>query len=267
MRFVFYGNCQAMVLKDILCRVLGKEHEYHYICNFELIRSGRNLPIDKFANADVLIYQPIENRGIYDTNNIVQNYIPKSCKTISFHYNFFMGYFPDYFVNPKNEKTKSEQFPYGIFPYGMKKISAMAEAGEEVADIIEKSQSLTLFTKEEVMFQLEKSIATMRTRHVDVDLTDFIMENYAQVRLFHTVNHMSNVLLEQLANGVLSKLDVNRTVSLFGEDEFMGWHKCPIYPCVVNHLDLKFDTRVVRYKKCDLTLSDFVTDYVRIHTI
>lgn len=267
---IFYGNCQAMVLKDIIQSSLGtKDYEYHYICNYEYISSKRKLPADILGKATWFVYQPLINHYEYDTDHVIQHMIPTSCKTISFHYNFFLGYFPDHFANSNNEKTKDRDYPYGRFPYGMKVLSDLADSKQytDVSEIIKHVSSPDLLSYQEIMEHLSRSINHMQQHTVDVDLTPFIMENYRKIRLFHTVNHMTNALLQKLAAEVITKLGhANVVVDLSKKQEIMGWQIWPIYPSVVRQLGLEFDTSVVLYRNDNVTntFSDFIIDYVNL---
>jgi hypothetical protein len=134
-------------------------------------------------------------------------------------------------------------------------------------DIWMRISSDDFITPQEIRSQLDHSIDTMRRHVVDVDVTGFILQNLSRVRLFHTANHMSNVLIEQLASGVLQKiLDMDVVVDLKCERELMGWQVCPIYPCVRAAIGLMFDDDDTIFK-CDGTKSSFkeyVSEYVRV---
>lgn len=268
MIIVFYGNCQAMILRDIIQTELP-DIQCHYICNYEYICSGKALPHDVLEKADVFVYQPLCNHGTYDTGHVIDHCLSKTCKTISFHYNYFLGYFPDNFTNERNEATKTEEYPFGMFPYGLQEISKLAEAGVSISNIIERALTHDFLSETVIREKLDYSIQTMRRYKVDVDVTDFILKNYARIRLFYTVNHLTNVLLEELVNGVLVRIlgeSKHTHVKVSDMPEFMAWQICPIYPCVKRTLNISFDTDDIVYKanRSPSSFQEFITDYVNV---
>src|SRR5579872_6484768 len=117
MRYVVgYGNCQVQILLDLLRSMFPEEYIGRMIVNFKHLQDKSDLPWDIIRQADVLLYQPLVGHGIYDTSEVLSKLKPGAV-TVSLPYVFFGGYFPDYYEEPLNEKTKGPGAPYGLWAY------------------------------------------------------------------------------------------------------------------------------------------------------
>ena len=86
MYIVFYSNCQQAGLKYFLQKVFQNAH-FEHIINYDLIMNKTPIPINILNSANIFIYQPIIDKGIYSTNNEnILSFLPPKCIKISFPY-------------------------------------------------------------------------------------------------------------------------------------------------------------------------------------
>ena len=259
---VLYGNCQIGALYRILKDHYNDNFSYKMITNFKLIWNKEKIPED-FRKADILIYQPLTNHGIYDTDDIIKNMLTADCKRISVSYLFFIGYYPDYFKNTyDNLKTVTNKLPYGLFPYGHKQLSNLKDL--PINEIIEKSKTISFIDKEFIIKQLNIGLNKIveKDTNLDIKLSDFIMKNYKQIKMFHTVDHPTNHLMEVFINNVLKILYLPE-ISLKNYDELLGDISSPIYPCVYNELQLTFENNYFYCNKNKMSYDNWIDLYIQ----
>ena len=239
-KIVIYGNCQLGAIYRVLKEKYVGKYDITMITNFKLIWEKREIP-DDFRVADILIYQPLYSHGMYNTEDIINNMCKNDCQKISISYLYFNGYFPDYFKNNiDNAKTISQELPYGLFPYGMKTITDQKDL--PVSNIIERSKNNDFIDKSLIQNQLQSSFHKLyeKERDVDIKCADYIEKNYKRIKLFHTVDHPTNILLQKIIDDITVYLNVER-VELLEYDELLKDVSIPIYSCVYNTLQLEFE--------------------------
>lgn len=262
-KIVIYGNCQLgaiyRVLKD---KYVGK-YDITMITNFKLIWEKKMIPND-FLFADILIYQPLYSHGIYNTENIINNMCKNDCQKISISYLFFTGYYPDYFKNNiDNAKTISQKLPYGLFPYGMKSLTD--QKYELPSKIIENSKTHDFIEKSLITHQLQRSLEKLyeKEQYVDIKCADYISENYKKIKLFHTVDHPTNILLQKIIDDITILLNEQK-IELLQYDELLKDVSIPIYPCVYDTLQLKFENLSFYSNEKSLKYDDWIYKYINV---
>ena len=260
MLFVLYGNCQMKAISEIFMKYIPG-HEYTYITNYTLIKDvnkDSKISDDMLTllnNADVFIYQPISGYYCFDTDNIIKCIRP-NCIKISFAYLYFLGYFPDYIDDKNNAKTITEEFPYGLYPYGYESIRKLLFCGKNIWEIISIVQDPEFLTSEYVINKMNYGLKTLEEKEsgTTIKLSEFIRNNYKTMRLFHTVNHPTNALLNELVNNILDVLGMKH-VLILDDDEYIGAHSSIIYPVVSKCLELEFEINMEQN-------AFFITNYI-----
>lgn len=260
-----YGNCQGLFIYDLLKKYFPETYKYNYISNWKSIEDPQNFSALQCQEADIFIYQPIEGYGQIDSEYIKNHLLKPSCITISFAYLYFKGYFPDYVKDENNLKTVSWNAPYGLFPYGQKKIQELINNGIPIDKIVKISKGKNFLKPEFIQNELNEGMRILRKKEevTDIKLADFIEKNYSKIRLFHSVNHPSNFLLNELAKEVLFRmgLDFHEIENQFlNGDEYFHWTHPIIYPCVAKVLKLQFDTQ-------QTTLAEIDNEQIKVNLV
>jgi len=218
MNIVFYSNCQGNGLKFFLEKVF-KNSNFYIIKNYELIMYKRPLPKKILNSADILIYQPLINKGIYstDSDNML-SLLPKKCIKISFPYiyndslwillqkNSDRVLFDKIYLNKdftQNEIINKES------------IEILKERGMSLNEV------MVLYRKGKIDFKFEKrfnrsiSILKEREQKCDIKVADFILENFKKHKLFLTHNHPTTCVFIHCVNQLLSILNNDTCFNLF----------------------------------------------------
>ena len=107
-----------------------------------------------------------------------------------------------------------------------------------------------------------------RETNTDIKISDFIRDNYRKYRLFHTINHPTDVLGLEVANQILSKLNMppisEGTKPQY--KEVLGRLQVPIYPSVIDGLDLTFVSESSVYWSKEFgkkfTFNQYISQYI-----
>jgi hypothetical protein len=191
---IIYSNCQGRGINTFLRKhdVYDGTYENHLFENYHVMENRLPLPFDLLKKADLFIYQPLANKhGQYATDN-VKNYLPATCKKISFPYIYNDALWPLY-----EERDKI--------------------AGEAIIlNLIEKGYSLkriiNMFCAEEIDFEFgrrfQKSMETLRQHEAVTDLkvADYIINNISKEKLFLTQNHQTSNFYIYCTNQILRHL-------------------------------------------------------------
>jgi hypothetical protein len=179
-----YGNCQAKEILNMLSLSKNFVKKYgsesYTAMNFIFIKEHN--PIDKiienFKKTMLLIYQPLpEKHYPYSTDHLLE-YLPKECVKISFPYIFndaIWGYPVDGnykdAVDGDFDLSNEYENPLNRFKYNLE---------------ITKNKEKTTVLK----------------------ISDFINENYRDMELFYTQNHLNPVVIKELCRQVLEYLQI-----------------------------------------------------------
>lgn len=210
---VFYTNCQGGIgINRLLCSKVNFKNVY-YIETFSTIWNNNELPINILNNADIFIYQPINNKyGKYSTdidieNNILTN-LRKDCIKICFPYIYFACLFPLYYANSAAEID-------GGNSYDISKI-VNRDIIIDLKKIYNNEEIILLYDNEEIDFNFKKNYEDTIERikntekKCDIIISNlFILDNIKKIKLMHTNNHPTNYVLKYVTNEVLKILKLS----------------------------------------------------------
>lgn len=302
MKCALIGTCQVKAISEILaCNNLFK---YDISEVIEVHKASTDY-IDNFCNErikniDLIILQPISTNyrnGSFSTKRIMK--IMDSSKVIMIPYIYFDGYFPDicYLYDENKNKIDKDGLIYHdrniinhiIDQIDLEKIGNndylkdnhnMEYHVERITNILTDK---TYFNKNQSIRKCNKSIRRLEIRElepydygkpVDVKISDFIKNNYMTDRLFHTMNHPTNIVLYEVCDRILKILNNNNYENYENNGnyenrdikELLGDIVFPIYPSTTSNLELSFDTTYSYItNKNKLTFDEIISMYVKLY--
>lgn len=191
---VIYANCQGRGINTFLQKqeLYHETYENHLFENYHVIENGLSLPFDLLKQASLFIYQPLKNKHGYYATDVIKNYLPATCKKISFPYVYNDALWPLY---EENDKIGGEEI---------------------ILNLIEKGYSLTkiinMFCAEAIDFEFErrfkKSIEILKQKEeiTDIKVSDYILKNVSNEKIFLTQNHQTSSFYIYCANQILNHL-------------------------------------------------------------
>jgi hypothetical protein len=238
MNIFIHANCQGAPLSKILNRRTSKTTVIDFFKPVhELTLDDKSEFASRVAKADVILTQNISNAfGEWCSTENIRS-IAQHSQVIVIPTLFFNGYFPS------STYVRGYDSLNSFSDYHDKELMTMFYAGYRVEDAL--AYKMTSFG--DVSLGVDESINELKFRELmcDVVISDYIEENYLLRRLFWTMNHPDNYLLDELAVRVLIILDLPLGGKLTFAREFLGETVIPIDSSLRINNDLKFDNRIV----------------------
>ena len=186
----------------------------------------------------------------------------------------FEGYHIDYVKDPRNALTVSARYPWGMFPYGGKKLMERIEKGKPLNDkriheIIDAMNSPSLHSASEIDGHLEKTLGSLREKEAacTLKISRFIGENFRSRYLFNAVNHPTHHVFNELADQIVGILGQGRRRHTALDP--LNHTQIPISPSVIRHHGLSFFKGEPRYNALwsprKVTHNEYLGKYV--HTL
>ncbi len=239
------GNCVSGPLYDMLLNhtTLGQKYEIKLLKPVFMVEQQDVESIKRdVASCDIFITQPIKGENYkqlgIDTETL-KSLMKKDSKLLKIPVPYFIGYFPEQFYLHDEKSTligecEGLAHPYHnrIIFYGyLKHLNA-----QEVLDILNSETNIKNITK-----IAEKSLEELKIRdeNLDFGLYEFVKENYKNKRLFWTINHPTNCILEYMCNEILKKLSLDENFDINNLEEFLDKaYRTPIMKSVAAELQL-----------------------------
>ena len=248
---ILHGNCQMTAIINYLkassrfnqkCVILATPRVFLYDSEkLQLIDSEA-----LWQNVDWLIYHKIKATNRFGAKLSSENFCEKlKCEAnkICLTNLWFTGYFPQAEKNSNNVLAYFQMS--GLFPMGDKNANELAKKGMPSDEIIRRLSDEDFYSAEEVLAHVKESFSDMEQREVgcDVKMLDFIKENYNKRLLFHSPNHPTHFVIEEMAERILNKMNLGG-----GEFQHRWWiprqhslrrQDIPIYPSVLKALGMQ----------------------------
>lgn len=237
-KVLLYGGCHALVLRDLLTTYFGDRVAATLLVNFELIRKGAPFPYEELRGYDIVVYSPIENKGEYNTDHLVEACRATGVEAICFPWLEWHGYCPG---ATKGEFKNRFQWRY---PALIEAASAFASFEAFVDWAIEAFPDDA--TIEAAFVASTAMLRSAEDRHdMPIRVSGFILEHHRQSRLFLISDHPSLSLYLHVLRQLLALIGIvddglvcERTARSAQEPQWR-W-RTPILPRVARRLALRF---------------------------
>lgn len=194
---VIYANCQGGGIQKFLEHHPSFSEKFlcHHISNFGSILESKPLPYDLLSQASLFIYQPVSTKhGCYGTKKII-SCLPPQCKKISFPYIYNNALWPF--------------FEEGDKIIGREPVDLLFAKGISLRKAIKLLLQLELDFNFSSRFNQTMDILKDKEAETDVKISEFIIANLQEARLFYTQNHPTNEIFICCANQLLNLLGLN----------------------------------------------------------
>ncbi len=273
---MIHGNCQTEIIQDILINTKSFTKKYFIIeipriHDFENVTGEKNISNELLQLIDIFIYQKVSRDNLFGyelSSDYILSKLKKECVSISITNPWFFGYYPQSILHDdKNEKNVCfGMCRYGMFPYKDHFIVNTFERLKDIEKSIDALGNGEGILKENIDENLKKSFEIIENQEKDCDIKilDYIQKEYCNKRLYYTLNHPINAVLQEIAYRICIYLGLkvdnigNSNRSLEGFDQI-------IYPFVEKILGLKFHENT--YYTCKFIDNKTVnwSEYVRLY--
>lgn len=207
LKVVVVGNCQARPVAELMGSFCSDVH-ISYVAIAHLIGNNDESEFNTaIAEADYIVTQKVDNDYpclFIHTSKLKEKY-PEKVKVILNLY--CMIYDPDWFYFRFENRAV---LPGPIGEYHNKTIYDSWLKGLPINEVLCLLNS-TDYNNKLYGDVFNQSLAELKRREesVDVKITDYIVSEYNQTRLFHTFNHPTSILLEEYVNRILLQINKN----------------------------------------------------------
>lgn len=256
MKIVIYGNCQGLMISLILKNYLIN-YDLYNIENYDLIKNNKAYPDEHFYT-DIFIYQPLEGY-----NKLDSEYIKKCIKRnnpnvifISFPYMYFLGYFPDH-------DQEIEKSPGINYPYQHVKLNKLIKGNNDFNKILLETKNSNFLNESFILEKTKYSLDILEKKEEKciIKISKFIKDNYTNIKLFHSPQHPSNILLELVVNEICKILKLS-PIKLKANELLGEFSNSLIFPCVYNILNLKFKDNIHYFEQMSLNYNEYILKYI-----
>lgn len=267
MKILVYGGCHAGAIKKILDGFSQKDISVDILVNYTLIASGKPFPYELIKNYDFIIFNPILNKGDYNTVFLEEFCKSNAIRVIKYPWLQWGGYFP----NPK-KKQWGDKAEWGLSYLTELSKKIILENANRSVDFQFDSFYESLFNSKYFSFmesEVEKTTNILRKREeagqVDFKISDFILKNYQKRQLFLTPDHGANFLYVFVIKQICDGLGIPVKIGNGMESEIQEGIRIPILPGVQEALGLKFQNHEYYNKEIfrngRMSLRDFAMTY------
>ena len=270
---LLHGNCHMRIVKQFLLSSEDFSRQYA-IYPLTAIQNIKEKYIDKevLENCDLFIHEDIQAENEYGfklSDEYILPRLKRECVKITIPNLFGMGraFFPQMIWNEHNPGIRGNLERNGFFPHGDVIIDRAVEMGKEIGEILALMEEKP-FSEEEILdnFRLYMSKIEQREKNWDIPIYNFISMKYKKEKLFFDSGHPTNIVMKEIAIGILRKLDIVGE-NIFCKEE-MNSHEEFVYDIVRETLELEWkDTEIrkgINGKKMGtkMTREEYVREYL-----
>jgi len=224
MRCLCIGICQT----DAVATILKQIPEFTKIYDDILVYTVFAISIDEMKNiletvvptCDLIISQPV-SENYRDTDLFSSSKLRSSLKSNAKHLIFSNCYFTGYDPCPFQLTNKNHEIIHIDNISYIPSLCLESLLNKQIEQACIDWCNPESYSDSELFKNYNLSITQLKTREdkifnndfgVDIKISDFIEQNYKSQHLFHTYNHPTNILLIELANRILSNINIQGTI-------------------------------------------------------
>ena len=201
------------------------------------------------------------------------NDIPSKCQILSFPVILLGSLWPFCRPDSRNKPEPDRGFPYGKYPYGDKKVTALLEKGLTCQEVFDEYMKLNIADH----IDLDKLhyrcllAGTELEKKCDLKIYDYIEENFVNKRFLYTIDHPTPDLifyqLEQILKKVTGEVIPKSEKTRIRKDAQLNYLQVPIHPQVIEHFKLEWIGPDYKYKYFNnfLSFEDYYWNYIHFN--
>ena len=263
---IVHGNCQAEAIAAVLSQAPTVSASFHIVYSRSYVHpvEGKWKQRDRDVENCALLFEQHDPQGFPK-----RGLLPEHCTTITFPSLDLNVLWPFNCANPYN-KPEPPKFPFGRFPYGDRIVIGAIDKGASAEEIVKNYRENWNDFKMDLdrLLAIDAARLSARDEHCKVKMAPFVLENFAQRRLFWTVDHPVRSVLEELierllnASGrvdpLLADADIGATLAThFGPRGPLGHTDVPIHPRVAEHFNIEWYDPNEKVRSWDGTMYSF----------
>jgi hypothetical protein len=243
---LIYGNCQAGCIAGFMSRTLAFSEAFDIptlLGIHQMVEADLKGLYGHVNGADVLLSQEVSAgyRGADFSSAHLVSLLPSNAKVLYYPSLYFSAYFPNLLYLRSPNKGGMFTGPGG--DYHDRDILDSYIAKRSVPETGRYLMDESRYDLDSVRRSFEDGHAEMRRReqNIDVKISDYIADNFADRRLFYVFNHPANEVMFEVCSQVAKLLDLPFSAdALKNIDHWLSGASFPIPPAVHKALGLRF---------------------------
>lgn len=268
MKISIVGNCQSISLQNIIRVALtGKAvvpsiKEVHLIENSYLTDLKENI-----ESSEVVICQLIQDnyRNLPIGTNQIADMMQPNARLVIIPNALFSAYFPSFiYIKDKLGCTitpNNKQYKGFLSDYHDAVLIAAQVLGYKLDDLFDIYHKVK-FNPDWFSSNTIQSINNLieKEKKCDINISNFIFNNYKNRQLFWTYNHPCNDVLYHIINNIFNILGLPEVVFDSEAPEVMDNIVLPIFDFILKSLEFEFQPHVFRLNGHDMKYDKFILD-------
>lgn len=263
---VIYANCQGGWLVEKLGNIPWIKDKYTlvYIPSFDAPSyRDRKLDSDVYKNCGLLLHQVAS----YIPDLPFEEQLPATCRRFKFPVLWMKLLWPLNAKDPRNQPAPD--FPFGMYPYGDRLVIELLNKGLSSQQIYQEYMDTDLKKMIELDRWYEICMDDLRAvdDSADMQLVDEIEQSLTDKRLFVTIDHSTDYLMNRIIQRVLEFEFGSSALTIHlpsPTGEGMGEIEIPIHPTLIDHFHLKWASKDMKYhyEGQDFTFDEYLRHYI-----
>jgi hypothetical protein len=263
---VIYANCQGGWLVDKLGQIPWIKNKYSlvYVPSFDAPSfRDRELGSEVYKNCGLLLHQVAS----YIPDLPFEEQLPATCRRFKFPVLWMKLLWPLNAKDPRNQPTPAFQF--GKYPYGDRLIIELLNKGLSSEQVYQEYMDTDLKKMIELDRWYEICMDDLRAIDsvADMQLVAEIERTFTNTRLFVSIDHSTDYLMNRIIQRVIEfefGLSADTIPLPLSTGEGMGEEEIPIHPALIEHYQLKWVAKDMKYhyKGYDFTYDEYLRHYI-----
>lgn len=197
--------------------------------------------------------------GEKSSTDFLLKMLKPNCLKISFPNSYYKGY------NPETTYLKHNGIIVKRFcDYHDSNVIKDYLLGKSESDVVSSILDIEYYSNDFIWENAKNSLSELRKREIitDINISDFIEENWTKIKLFHSMNHPTNLVLLEVADRILTNLGLPKLNTAERNshcEEYLGIVHLVIYKSFSKILSFEFSDE---YKIVNGYFS--IKDYIHI---
>ena len=258
-RFTSFGNCQAHPIAQILMFDEQFNRHFEYVPfkkpAYMLTADDQNYVFDLVSSVDMFLHQNVgEAFGKMFSSDNLRGITKPNCQLISFPSIYFSGYTPEInylrFIGGAINSF-SDYHDINVLSYFVKNPVTCLQ------NSLAQYQADDYYSPDEVLDNAANTLLNLKEREQDctIKVGGFIQQHWRDKRLFFSMNHPSNEVLNEVVKQVSEQLTLPKPEAYCGA-EMLGDTHLPIYHSVQKLMNFE-DQPSIKVRKNEMDLAEY----------
>lgn len=216
-------------------------HNYEFIMGNRYVLDNPTL-VDNIRTADVIVYQPLDNKYGKNSSEAILSEAKSSCKFISLPYVFNHGFWPILYISKGDLSDEPEAYEINSPSYiNPEPIHELTRQGHTIDEVLDKFENGDIDFKHRERFNFCLDYLREKEFNCDIKIADFIADNYQTTKLFYHPSHPTMIVLNNMAKQIIDCIGSVEEQEFNEKDIWMPSASWPYWQGSIDELGLSLE--------------------------